>query len=102
MGAEGSTTCLNYRATYFGTCCKPIVDTSDQSQLESIESCDVCGKLEVDWEARVDYEGSDISCGEFGWIFNNKIEEGSKECLDYRAMYFGKCCKIESSRTGCD
>ena len=97
---EGSDTCLNYRAAYFDTCCK-VETPTDESQVEPIDSCNICGDIEVDWEVRVDHEGNDISCGEFGWIFKNKVEAGSEKCTDYRAMYFDTCCKTKSSHTGC-
>jgi len=91
---------------YIDKCCKENQNQSPSitgQTTASAESCNICGNsAEINWEERVDFEGDDISCGEFGWIFSKKILEGSDKCLDYRAEYFDTCCKIKSFGIGCD
>jgi len=67
--------------------------TVPQNELTSSESCSLCGDSEVGSSRRVNLYGNDISCGEFGGIIlSEKIWEGSEQCLNIRADYFGKCC----------
>lgn len=77
--------------------------TAPQIQPEPSESCSLCGNSELDWSERVNFDGDDISCGEFGWIFlSENILEGSDRCLNFRAQYFDKCCYAKPSGVGCD
>ena len=49
------------------------------------------------------YNGNDISCGEFGWIFSSeRVEEGSDQCLASRVMFYDKCCYTKPAGDGCD
>ena len=98
---EGSDKCLGYRVMYMDKCCKRNQGPPISGQIVA-ESCNICGNSEINWEKRAEFEGNDISCGEFGWIFSEKVLEGSSKCLDYRSMYFDTCCKIKSTGTGCD
>jgi len=100
---EGSEQCLGFRAQYFDKCCygqPPGV----QSEPEPSDSCNLCGNSEQDWSERVTFQGNEISCGEFGWIFlSQNIVEGSEQCLNFRAEYFGRCCYAKpTGDTGCN
>lgn len=67
-----------------------------------IEPCDICGSAgQIDWAKTVEFNGTDISCGEFGWIFAaGHVYEGSDQCLIMRASYFGSCC-FTTPENGC-
>lgn len=77
-----------------------------QQQVQQIspeDACDICGNSQLDWLQRVTFDDKDVSCGEFGWIFQSQnIAEGSDQCLDLRAQYFGKCCYTKPAIGGCD
>ena len=77
-----------------------------QQQVQQIspeDACDICGNSQLDWSQRVTFDDKDVSCGEFGWIFQSQnIAEGSDQCLDLRAQYFGKCCYTKPAIGGCD
>ena len=77
-----------------------------QQQVQQIspeDACDICGNSQLDWLQRVTFDDKDVSCGEFGWIFQSQnIAEGSDQCLDLRAQYFGKCCYTKPAIEGCD
>ena len=77
-----------------------------QQQVQQIspeDACDICGNSQLDWSQRVTFDDKDVSCGEFGWIFQSQnIAEGSDQCLDLRAQYFGKCCYTKPDIGGCD
>lgn len=69
------------------------------------EFCSICGSSDgqLIQSEPVTYDGNEISCKEFGWIFLSKnIAEGSDKCLDIRAQHGGTCCKSKSSGDGCD
>ena len=58
--------------------------------MTSSESCSLCGDSEVGSSQLVNLYGNDISCGEFGGIIlSEKIWEGSEQCLNICADYFG-------------
>lgn len=78
-------------------------EATTNEPLVPSESCSICGNSQLDWSQRVTFEGSDISCGEFGWIFlSGNIQEGSDRCLNFRAQYFNKCCYAKQVGNGCD
>ncbi len=95
---EGSNQCLEWRSSYFGSCC--VTDVPNEAVLEP---CDICGTAgQIDWSKTIQFNGTDISCGEFGWIFSSsKIYEGSNQCLTMRASYFGSCC-FSTPQNGCN
>jgi len=95
---EGSNKCLTTRESYFGSCC-----VSDEPSEALLEPCDICGTAgQIDWSKTIQFNGTNISCGEFGWIFSSsKIYEGSNQCLRMRASYFGSCC-FSTPQDGCN
>ena len=67
------------------------------------DPCNVCGNSQVDWSKNVDYGGSNVSCGEFGWMLSaDGVHEGSDQCLNLRAQFFGDCCYAKPTGFGCD
>jgi len=78
--------------------------TSDINQkIKPSEACSLCGNAELDWSQQIYFDGADISCGEFGWLFlYHNIVEGSDQCLNFRAQFFGKCCYTRPAGAGCD
>ena len=68
------------------------------------EFCSICDSDEqLTRSEPVNYDGNNISCGEFGWIFlSENIAEGSDKCLDIRAQHAGTCCNTKISGDECD
>jgi len=56
--------------------------------------CELCDSPNIiDWSKRVDHEGSEISCGDFNYIFSSDIiVKGSDRCANFRAQYSYQCC----------
>jgi len=77
--------------------------TVPQSQPLPLESCSLCGNSKLNWSQMVNFGGNDMSCEEFGRLFESEsISEGSDRCLNFRAQYFGECCHAEHAGVGCD
>ena len=62
-----SNECYDARATLGETCC--------------FSTCNICGDFDLDWDVFINYEGQDMSCGDFNEIFREEqIVDGSEQC----------------------
>ena len=78
---------------------------SDEPTQARKDPCNLCGDTgELDWSLEVEYDGNDVSCGEFGWLFvSDNIANGSDQCNTYRDQYADQCCLLKPAGTpGCN
>ena len=62
-----SDTCSDAKATIGETCC--------------YSTCNLCGEFDLDWDVYVNFEGEDMSCGDFNEIFREEaVVDGSQQC----------------------
>lgn len=82
-----SNTCSDAKAQLGETCCYSI--------------CNICGEYDLDWDVFVNFEGEDMSCGDFNEIFREEaVVDGSEQCLELQSEYFDTCC-YTSPTTSC-
>ena len=82
-----SKTCSNAKAEISETCCYAI--------------CNICGDNDLDWDVFINYDGRDMSCGDFNEIFREEaIQDGAEQCDALRAEYSSTCC-YSSPTTSC-
>ena len=82
-----SETCTDIKAEIGETCC--------------YSTCNLCGEYDLDWDVFVNYNGTDMSCGDFNEIFRTEATiDGSQQCDALKAEYAGTCC-YDSPKTSC-
>lgn len=82
-----SDTCSDAKATLAETCC--------------YSTCNICGDFDLDWDVYVNFEGKDMSCGDFNEIFREEaVVDGSEQCEALKSDYFDTCC-YSSPTTSC-
>ena len=82
-----SDTCSDAKATIGETCC--------------YSTCNLCGEFDLDWDVYVNFEGEDMSCGDFNEIFREEaVVDGSQQCEALKGDYVDTCC-YSSPTTSC-
>ena len=82
-----SKTCSNAKAELGGTCCYSI--------------CNICGENDLDWDVFVNYDGKNMSCGDFNEIFREEaVTDDAEQCDVLKADYSSTCC-YASPTTSC-
>ena len=82
-----SETCTDIKAEIGETCC--------------YSTCNLCGEYDLDWDVFVNYNGTDMSCGDFNEIFRTEATiDGSQQCDALKVEYAGTCC-YDSPKTSC-
>jgi chitinase len=84
---SSSNTCSDAKASLVETCCYSI--------------CNICGDYSLDWDVFVNFDGKDMSCGDFNEIFREEaVVDGSEQCEDLKSDYYDTCC-YQSPTTSC-
>jgi len=84
---QASATCAEAKATLGETCCYSL--------------CNICGDFDLDWDVFVNFEGEDMSCGDFNEYFREEaVVDGSEQCAALKEEYFDTCC-YTSPTTSC-
>lgn len=79
--------CTDIKAEIGETCC--------------YSTCNLCGEYDLDWDVFVNYNGTDMSCGDFNEIFRTEATiDGSQQCDALKVEYAGTCC-YDSPKTSC-
>jgi hypothetical protein len=86
---SSSTQCTEAKNDHFDTCC--------------FQKCSICGDLQMDWEATIFYNGSEVSCHQLeGKVFYEKgIGMTSDTCVTSQELYKSACC-IDPPQNPCN